>query len=351
MQTDPSAFRLGEGSLLTFTASGREYFGIWLVNFALSVLTLGVYSAWAKVRRLEYFHRHTRLAGATFDYHGSPIAILKGRVVALVLLAIYTVAGQASPLLGFAAFGAIGLVMPWLLVRSLMFRLHNTSYRGLRFRFCGSMAEAYWVFLALPVLTFLSLFTLGPFWHHRIKRYQIGRAAFGATPFTFHARIRRFYRVYFGALGLFMALAFGGGMLIAVVHLALGAGSRPHPVPVALTLTVLAVYGVTALGLRAFLDARIRVLAWNNTRLGDYRFICYMEGWPLFLLTVTNVLATILTLGLFLPFAQVRMARYMADAIQVVAGSSIDGFAASESQDASAVGDESVGMFDFDIAI
>jgi uncharacterized membrane protein YjgN (DUF898 family) len=82
---------------LTFTGSAREYFGIWIVNLALSVLTLGVYSAWAKVRRLQYFHRHTRLAGAPFDYHGSPIAILEGRIVAVNLLLIYTLAGQLGP--------------------------------------------------------------------------------------------------------------------------------------------------------------------------------------------------------------------------------------------------------------
>ena len=67
-----------------FTGSGSEYFRIWIVNLILSVVTLGIYSAWAKVRRLEYFYRHTRVAGASFDYHGRPLAILKGRIVAVL---------------------------------------------------------------------------------------------------------------------------------------------------------------------------------------------------------------------------------------------------------------------------
>lgn len=57
---------------LHFTGSGGEYFHIWIVNLLLTILTLGVYSAWAKVRRLQYFCRNTRLAGASFDYHGNP---------------------------------------------------------------------------------------------------------------------------------------------------------------------------------------------------------------------------------------------------------------------------------------
>ena len=44
---------------LHFTGSGTEYFGIWIVNLLLTIVTLGIYSAWAKVRRLQYFYRHT----------------------------------------------------------------------------------------------------------------------------------------------------------------------------------------------------------------------------------------------------------------------------------------------------
>src|SRR6059058_745587 len=35
-----------------FTADPKEYFRIWIVNLALTIVTLGIYSAWAKVRKL-----------------------------------------------------------------------------------------------------------------------------------------------------------------------------------------------------------------------------------------------------------------------------------------------------------
>jgi uncharacterized membrane protein YjgN (DUF898 family) len=50
---------------LHFTGSGAGYFGIWIVNLLLTIVTLGIYSAWAKVRRLQYFYRHTEVAGIT----------------------------------------------------------------------------------------------------------------------------------------------------------------------------------------------------------------------------------------------------------------------------------------------
>src|SRR5262245_52514343 len=72
-----------------FSASGGEYFRIWIVNLLLTIVTLGIYSAWAKVRRLRYFYGSTQIAGSSFEYHGRPLQILKGRLIAAALLIPY----------------------------------------------------------------------------------------------------------------------------------------------------------------------------------------------------------------------------------------------------------------------
>jgi len=59
--TSPSTAGSGNRISFRFHGSGSEYFRIWLVNSILSLLTLGVYSAWAKVRRKRYFYGNTRL--------------------------------------------------------------------------------------------------------------------------------------------------------------------------------------------------------------------------------------------------------------------------------------------------
>ena len=56
---------------LSFTGTGSEYFRIWIVNLLFTILTLGIYSAWAKVRKLRYFY-----------------AILACRAAALIITAI-----------------------------------------------------------------------------------------------------------------------------------------------------------------------------------------------------------------------------------------------------------------------
>src|SRR5260370_7326098 len=75
----------GKRHPVEFTADAGEYFRIWIVNLALTIVTLGIYSAWAKVRKRRYFYGHTRVAAESFEYRASPIAILQGRLTPLLL--------------------------------------------------------------------------------------------------------------------------------------------------------------------------------------------------------------------------------------------------------------------------
>ena len=54
---------------LRFTGSGGEYFKIWIVNLLLTIATLGIYSAWAKVRKA----RCHRVAGGSPHAHGDGV--------------------------------------------------------------------------------------------------------------------------------------------------------------------------------------------------------------------------------------------------------------------------------------
>ena len=81
-----------------FRGNGGEYFRIWIVNLLLTIVTLGIYSAWAKVRRLRYFYGNTLLDGHSFEYHGRPLAILKGRLIVVGLLrGVHVALAQVFP--------------------------------------------------------------------------------------------------------------------------------------------------------------------------------------------------------------------------------------------------------------
>lgn len=145
---------------IEFTASGSEYFRIWIVNLALTIVTLGIYSAWAKVRTMKYFYRSTQVAGSVFDYHGSPLAILRGRLIALVLVAGWSGLGYFSPVVALMILLTIAGLMPFLIQRSFRFKLYQSSYRGIRFHFHGTLGNAYRVVL-VPIAFFLLPGALG----------------------------------------------------------------------------------------------------------------------------------------------------------------------------------------------
>jgi uncharacterized membrane protein YjgN (DUF898 family) len=345
---------------LSFHGTGGEYFRIWIVNLLLSIITLGIYSAWAKVRRLHYFYRNTRLAGASFDFHGRPIAILKGRIAGAILFGGYTAAGAVSPLFGLAAAGVVALLLPWLLVRSLRFRLFNSSYRGLRFHFHGRTSTSYWVFLVLPVLSVFTMFLLVPFVNHRMKKYQYENATFGQTRFSFRAPVGEFYVAYLLAISLLVGVMFLAilamflGMIITMAGATTGRPDAPPEMTPRMMLGMLpffVVYGSGLLALRALFITRLQNEIWSKMRLGDHRFSCRLEGVRLFGILWTNVVLTILTLGLFTPFAQIRLARYMTGRFSVLPIGDLSDFVASERQrEVGAYGQEAAEFFDLDIA-
>ena len=341
---------------LFFTGSGGEYFKIWIVNLLLTVVTFGIYSAWAKVRRLEYFYRYTRLAGASFDYHGKPLAILKGRILGAMLFGGYYAAGLASPEAGVAAFIALLLVLPFFIVRALRFRLYNSSYRGLRFRFAGGTGESYRVFLGLGLASLLTLFTLVPFWVHRQKRYVHANSLYGRTRFTFEAPVAGFYRIYLKAFAAGVGmLAFIAVLMVVIIGTAVFAGAKPESpalsaAAVMAAIVVGPVYLLGLLGIWSYLQARVQNLVWNSTQLGPHRFGCELKARSLMMITVTNLLGIVFTLGLYKPFAEVRVMKYLASAFTLIPAASLDEFLAGEQQHLAAVGDEAVEMFDVDLA-
>lgn len=325
---------------VSFTGNGKDYFGIWIVNLLLTIVTFGIYSAWAKVRRMHFFYRHTSLAGAGFDYHGEPFAILKGRTIALMMLLTYQFSGGLSPMLGVVSVLLLMAIFPWLMHRSLRFRLRNSSHRGLRFAFRGSLGEAYVVFLALPLAVAASLGLLFPLWMRQFKVYQYGNSAFGRSNIECHARIGAFYQIYLGAALALVAVLLLGGLMFLGRQAMVGTG-----------MLLLFGFFIALLGVGPFTAAHVQNVVWNGIRVGPHRFESRVSGRRLAFIAITNLLGVIFTLGLYRPFAEVRLMKYRLECISMIPGDDLDGFLADSGADISAVGEEAAEMFDFDIGL
>lgn len=351
---DTPAQAPGQPERISFTGTGGEYFRIWIVNLLLMIVTLGIYSAWAKVRRMRYFYDNTRLAGSSFEYHGNPMAILKGRIVAVLLFAGYNLAAGSSPTFGLAILAILVFAFPWLLWKSLQFKLYNSSYRGVRFGLRGTARRVYFVYLLLPIMAGLSLYTLVPFAHQRIKKFQHDESRYGASHFSFHAGVGSFYRIYLVGfavmVGGFVVLGLAFSSTLAMLFTAGGVLKAGPQAAGALILLFFAAYAWIFL-LIPVMMTMMQNLVWNNTRLGGHQFRSDMKWTRVAFIAVTNVIGIVLTLGLFAPFAKVRMMKYRLESIALVPGGSLDEFVASTRGRVSATGEGMADLLDFDLSL
>jgi len=334
----------------SFGGDGGEYFRIWIVNLLLSIVTLGIYSAWAKVRREQYFHRNLLLDGSGFDYHGQPIPILKGRIVAFLLLLVLSVTQNFNPVLYGIALVLLVPVVPWLAVKAFRFRAHNTSYRGLRFSFHGTYGQAFKVFVGYGLLAMFTFWLAFPLFYRQLRKFVLDNTRFGTTPFECAVSIGAIYRIFIFPVLIMFLLVIG---LIIVVISAFAGQNNPllmFLLGAAFILIPLAIIGVQAV-LLPYIQARTANAVWNTTNLGPHAFVSCLPVGGYIGLTLVNWLAIICTLGLFIPWARVRVARYRAEHLDMVVSGSLADFLAAEATVASALGDETAEMFDLDIGL
>jgi uncharacterized membrane protein YjgN (DUF898 family) len=352
---------------LSFTGTGREYFRIWVVNLLLTLATLGIYSAWAKVRRLRYFDRNTVLAGASFDFHGNPRAVLVGRLLSVLMLALYHYAFGFSTVFGVAVVAGLLLLLPCLMRGALRFRLGNTSYRGLRLGFDGSIAQAYLAWLP-PALTFLlpgvllavypgqpqlaaltlPLYLLWPLMHARIRRFQHAQLLFGDQHSSYEVKARRFYRFYLVGGGLALLAIIVAGVVVGLGSFVAGSGQR-MAVMVGILSGLIGVYVVYLL-VGPYMVVRVSNLAWSNTSFPGLRFRSTLPVKGFLALQTRNTLLTLATLGLYRPFAVVNVYRFRLAHMHIEVDGDIEAAAAHMATRGGAAGDSVADGFGIDLS-
>jgi uncharacterized membrane protein YjgN (DUF898 family) len=109
-------------------------------------------------------------------------------------------------------------------------------------------------------------------------------------------------------------------------------------------------YMVVFVAVQAFFTTRIQNTVWSATTLESHRLVMRLRPTRVFVIMFTNLLATIATIGLYRPFAQVRLARYYADSFVLVPHGPLEALLPDESRDVNAIGEEAAELFDFDFS-
>lgn len=336
-----------------FTGRAGEFFGIWFVNLVLTVLTLGIYSAWAKVRTERYFYGNTRIAGTPFEYLAQPLQIFKGRLIAYVVViglglsAHFQLWAVYVPL-----FLLVLLLLPWMLYLTLRFRARYSAWRGLRFRFVDGVFEAYVNFMFRPMLQFITLYLVHPWVRMHQQDYIVQGHRFGGLRFRFQGDLGAYYVPFLIAIGLGIAAYFAmvflmvGGIAGAT---AVGGEGKPDPVVVALAMVPAIIAYLALLVLPVYVRTKYTNLMWSNSRLGGHRFESTLRARDMIWIYVSNGVAIVLSLGLAVPWAMVRLARYRAAHFTFLAAGTLDDFVAEAERKEGATSAELVDALDLDM--
>ena len=332
-----------------FTGRGSEYFRIWIVNLLLSIITLGIYSAWAKVRREQYFHRNTLLADSAFEYHGKPLSILKGRLLILGLLFANNILGGLNPVFAMVMGVVFLAATPWIICQAVRFRSWNTSWRGVRLGFTGTYAGVAKVYFLNGLLVLVTLGLAAPWWLNRFQRYLVTHLRFGGEQFESDAPTWDYYKPLL-VMFAFFAVSAGvfGAFIVSAVHLHRGVPPSQAAIS-SIIFGTLIFYAGLYLFAGSYVRARLSNTLWNHTRAGQHQFESSFRARRLFGLMLTNALAILCTLGLFAPFAKVRMAAYRAETLALDSEGSLDIFVAEQEEYTRAIGDQAAELLDVDL--
>ena len=341
-----------------FKGNATEYFKIWIVNIALTLLTLGIYSAWAKVRTQRYFYGNTWLDGSSFEYLASPVAILKGRIIAVIFFVLYWLAANFVPLLMLPVMLVFLFAFPWVIARSMLFRARNTAYRNIRFDFNGGYADVAKTFILWPILIPFTLGLIWPYVHFKQKKMLVSNSEYGESGFDFKAEPKQFYQIYAVALVIVIIIPIAFSLIGAVMTVILPelnqhdseTGRSGYVVAVVVALSTMLMFAMQYL-VYVFVTTRITNLTYSASAVGQGRLLSRLSVPAMMWIYLSNAVAIILSAGLLAPWAKIRLARYRAANISLYATGGLDHYRVGVVHGASALGEEAGDIFDLDISL
>ena len=333
-----------------FTGKSAEFFGIWIVNVLLSIVTLGIYSAWATVRTKSYFYGNTKLDSHAFSYLAKPLQILKGRLLAIAFFVIYSLVSSFFPIAGLFFTIALVFLFPWFIVQGLRFDSRMTSYRNVRFNFHGSYGKALVTFILLPIVGMLTFYLAMPWVMKKMNEFVLSNTSYGEQRLTTYIETKQYY---LAALMVLLVTVIGVAAIIAIIFAGVGGLDPAAFAGLSSGAQVAAglVYFVLIFLVNAIFKVKIRNHTFNSSEFDDLaKFRSSMAVTTYFTLIATNFLAIICSLGLAYPWTAIRTARYFADITEAKISDKATAVIDTMGDHKSSFGDEAADAFDIGVS-
>ena len=170
---------------LKFEGTGGEYFGIFIVNWLLTIVTLGFYYPWAKAKTVKYFYGATSINDNHFSFNGQGkemfIGMLKFGLFFIIAAAVmFLFAAIKLQVLGIILLYVILIaIIPLALHGSMRYRMSRTSLRGIRFGYRGDRTTLIKEWTKMFLLTIVTLGFYGAWMEMKLRKYMMGNVRYG----------------------------------------------------------------------------------------------------------------------------------------------------------------------------
>jgi uncharacterized membrane protein YjgN (DUF898 family) len=232
-----------------------------------------------------------------------------------------------------------------------------SAWNTATFRFAGTTQTAVKCYLLLGILMIPTVGLIYPYMRAQQRRFMIDGHRFGGHAFEFGGTARDFYVIFVVAAVIavaFVAAVAGSGIAIASVARA-HAVNASDTVPYATAKLIQygsagVVYFATFLGY-VYAASRVTNLSYNTACLGPHRFRSTIRMRDLVAIYLTNTLAIVASVGLLVPWAQIRLARYRANHLTLLAHGDVRDLSLEAGGERTAFGAETANVFDLDISL
>ena len=338
---------------LKFHGKGFDLFSIFIVNILLTVLTLGVYYFWGKVKIKRYLYSQLEFDGDRFTFHGKGKELFIGGVIGIVIFAIFYGSQYLIETSGNKYFIAISLILsliffslfPIIFILSRRYYLSRSSWRGIRFSFRGGIKQFYRVIAKGVLLTIVTFGLYSPILRNRMKQYFVENSYFGTRSFRYSGNgmdvFKHFAQTFFlylpGTMIIIFLVIFLVGIILGFV---IGKDLKTYSHVVAVIGSYISMYVVFF-----YFEFWFTKYVWNHTTFMDADFRLKIDFIPYLKLKTGNLFIYILTIGLGWPWVAVRNNKFITERL-ILEGNPDFETIRQQYEEASATGESVADVFD-----
>ncbi|MFZ0266810.1 YjgN family protein [Caulobacter sp.] len=317
--TDATAPTSGETLTFGQTLKSSDFVGLGIKNGLLNIVTLGIYSFWAKTATRRSIWEKVSLNGEAFSYTGNGGELFRGFLLGMLALfapymavVILTVINKLFMLLIFPLYIALIVALGAAVFMAFRYVAGRTRWRGNRFQLMGSPVKFGWSYLGCFLLFCVTLGWFAPAMSMRLSGKLWGSLSYGDKKLEWQRSAKE---NLYGPFTLAWLVGVAGYVgLIAMILSSMPTqptGGVPDFAFIGRIYAFMLVYILAATLASAWYYAALMRAVVGAIRVDDARFAITVKAIDLIVLSLTNVLILIFSLGFLLPVVEARSARFV----------------------------------------